>query len=66
MGELVVTSKGKLQSNTESLDGHDGDRSDGRADREVDEGVPPAVDGGNLVDHKDGECDNSDGVEKEA
>lgn len=66
MGELVVAGKGELEGDTEGLDRHDGDRADGRADGEVDEGVRFAVDGGHLVDHDGGKDNDDDGVEQEA
>lgn len=62
MAELVVASKCEFQSNAEGLDGHDGDGSDSRANGEVDERILLSVDGGNLVDHGNGERDDGNGV----
>lgn len=59
-----MAGKGKLKGNSESLDGHDRDRADSRADRKVDEGILLAMDGSNLVNHENGKRDNRDGVEQ--
>lgn len=66
VGELVVAGKSKLEGDSESLDRHDGDGADGRADRKVDECILLAVNRGNLVDHDEREDDDGDGVEKES
>lgn len=62
MGELVVAGKGKLKGNAESLDRHDRDGANGRADRDVDESIVLAVNGGDLIDHDDREYNHSSGV----
>ena len=64
MRELVVTTKGKLQGNAKSLDGHDGDGADGGTDRDKDEGILCAVNRRNSVDHDSRENRNSEAVEK--
>jgi hypothetical protein len=66
VAELVVAGKGKLESDTKSLDGHDGDGSNGRADRKVDDRVSLAVDWSDPINHEDGESNNSEGIEEEA
>jgi hypothetical protein len=66
MAELVVAGKGKLESDTKSLDRHDRDGANGRADRKVNNRVSLAIDWGDPVDHEDGESNNSEGVEQEA
>ena len=66
VGELVVAGKRELEGDAKSLDGHDRDGADSRADGQVDESILLAVDRRNLVDHEDGEADDRDSVEKEA
>lgn len=53
VGKLVVSRESHLKRNTESLDGHNGYRTGGRANGEVDERVLSAVLGRNVVDHED-------------
>ena len=65
VGELVVASKSELEGNAESLDGHDGDGADKRADAEVDQRVLLAVDGGDLVDGDDRVHGDGEGVKQE-
>ena len=64
VSELVMPGKSELHRNAEGLDGHDGDGSNGRADREVDQRVFLAVNGRNLVDHDAGVHNNHEAVEK--
>ena len=64
MAELVVTSERQLERNAKSLDRHDRNGPNGRADGKVDEGVFLAIARGNPVNHKDGEANNGKGVEK--
>ena len=66
MAELIVAGKCKLKGNTKSLDGHDGDGADGRANGKVNEGILLSVGGCNLVNHKDGKGDDGNGVEQKA
>lgn len=63
--KLVLSSKGKLQRDAKSLDRHDRDGANGRANGEVDESILAAVDGGDLVYHDDGENRDSYDVEQE-
>lgn len=63
VAELIVAGKGELEGNAKSLDGHDGDGADGRANGEVNEGVLLPVDRGDLVNHKNGKADDCNGVE---
>lgn len=64
--ELVVAANGQFHRNTEGLDGHDGNRSNSGANRDVDERVLFAIDGRNSVDHQSREDRNCDTVEKES
>jgi hypothetical protein len=66
MAELVVASKGELERNTKSFDRHDRNGSNSRADGKVNESVLLAISGGNSVNHKDGETNDGEGVEKKA
>lgn len=61
-----MAGKSKLKGNAESLDGHDGDGADSRANRKVDESVLLAMNRGDLVNHENGKSDNSDSVEEKA
>lgn len=63
---MVVAGKCELQRNTESLYRHDGDRADGGADGQVNEGVLLSVDWCDLVNHENGEGDDRYGVEQES
>ena len=64
--ELVVAAESHLQSNADALDSHDADGAHGRADGDVDHGIPLAVFGRDPVDHGNGEAGHEDGVEDEA
>lgn len=66
VSELVVASKGQLQSNAECFDSHDRDGSHERANAEIDERVMLAVDRSNFVDHEDRKCRDRDCVYQEA
>lgn len=66
MHELVVATNGQFHCNTKGLDGHDGNRSNSGANRDVDERVLFAIDGRNPVDHQSREDCNCDTVEKES
>lgn len=65
MRELIVPSKGQLQGDTESLDGHDRYGSHEGADAQVNEWVLLSVDGRDLVDHENGESRDRDGIYQE-
>lgn len=59
MGELIVAAEGELQRNAKRLDGHDRNRADGGADRDVYKRVLLSVHGGDSVDHDGGvDCDS--------
>lgn len=66
MGELVVTSKCQLDGDTDTLDGHDGDGTDGAADGNVNQRVLASVARAYAVDHDSREDDDQNHVEKEA
>lgn len=53
--ELILALKSHFESNTECLDGHDGDGSSGGTDGQVDERILAAVFWCDFVDHEDGE-----------
>jgi hypothetical protein len=63
--QLVVTREGKLDRDSETLDRHDGNRSDEGANGDVHEGVRVAVLGSDLVDHVEGEDEDEEAVEHE-
>lgn len=65
MDKLIVARECQLQSNTKGLDRHDGDRSHGRADRDVDERVLLSVEGGDSVNHHGRENRHCQAVKKE-
>jgi hypothetical protein len=65
MDELVVSSNGQLHCNTKGFDGHDRNRSNSGANRDVDERILFAIDWRNPVDHQSREDRNCDTVEKE-
>ena len=64
MDKLIVARECQLQSNTEGLDRHDGDRSHGRADRDVDERVLLSIEGGDSVNHHGRENRHCQAVKK--
>jgi hypothetical protein len=64
MAELIVASERQLERNAKSLDRHNRNGPNGRADGKVDEGVLLSIARGNPVNHKDGEANNGEGVEK--
>jgi len=66
MRELVVTRKRHLESQTERLDEHDGDRARRRANGEVDERVLAPIFWRNLVNHEDRKHRHEQAVEEEA
>lgn len=66
MGELVVAGKGKLGSNTYTLDSHDGDGAHAAADGEIDERILATIARSNAVDHDDGEDNDDEAIEEEA
>ena len=51
LSELIVAPQGKFQGNAKGFDGHDGDGANGRANRDVDEGVSLSVYRCYPVDH---------------
>lgn len=61
-----MAGKSKLEGDSKCLDRHDGNGADSRADREVNESVLLAMDGGNFVYHENGEGYDGDRVEEEA
>jgi len=63
VGELIGSTKGKLERNAQSLDGADGDGTDSAANAEVDHWVLLAVLGCNPVYHDCRECDDEEAVE---
>ena len=65
MNELVVASKRQLDRNAKGLDRHDGNRSNGGANRDVDERVFLAVDWRNPINHHSRENRNGQTVEQE-
>jgi len=66
MRKLILPRKGHLQRNSERFDGHDGDRTGGGADGEVNERVLLAVLWRDLVNHEDGEDGYKNAVYEEA
>lgn len=66
VGELVVASQGQLDGNTDALDGHDGDGSDGAADGNVDQRVLASITRAHAVDHDCREDDDQQHIEEEA
>ena len=56
---------GKLKSNSKSLDRHDRDGANGRANREIDERGLFAVQRGNSVNHDDSKGDNCSSIQQE-
>lgn len=66
MRELVVARKGELKGDAKGLDGHDGNGSNGRANRQIDESVLLSVHGCNFVNHEDGESHHCNRIEQEA
>lgn len=64
--ELVIASQGQLDGNSKSLDRHDRNRSDSRADRKVDEGVLLSILWSYLVDHGGCKYGNSEYIDQEA
>lgn len=66
VGELVASGKSELDGDTDALDGHDGNGSDGAADGEVHERVLASVARRDAVDHDNGEDGHEDAVEEEA
>lgn len=66
MRELVVSSKGHLQCDSEGLDEHDRNGAGCGANRKVNERVLAAVLGCNLIDHEDGEDSHEGAVEEKA
>jgi hypothetical protein len=66
MGELVVTGKGQLDGNTDTLDGHDGDGADGAADGNIDQRVLASITRAHAVDHDSREDDDQQHIEEEA
>jgi hypothetical protein len=66
VGELIVSSKGEFDGDTECFDGHDGDGAHCAAYGQVDERVLFAVFGGYSVDHEYGKDSGDYAVEHEA
>lgn len=66
MGELVVSAKSQLERNAERFHGHDRDGANGGTDRDVDQRVLLAVDGGDTVDHYGREDRDSQTVQQKA
>lgn len=66
VGELVVTGKGQLDGNTDTLDGHDGDGADGAADGNIDQRVLASITRAHAVDHDSREDDDQQHIEEEA
>ncbi len=63
MRELVISSEGELKRNAKCLDRHDGDRTDSRANRYIDQRVALAVGGRNFVDHDHSEDSHDNRIE---
>jgi len=66
MTELVVAAECQLDSNSESLDGADGDAADCAADTQVDQWILLAVLRSDPVNHECREGYNEDSVEQKA
>jgi hypothetical protein len=66
MSELVASAKGQLDSNSKCLDRHDGDRANGRADGEVDEGILLSIFWSYPVYHDEREHENRQAEYQEA
>lgn len=63
---MIVAGKRELEGDAESLDRHDGDGANRRADGQIDEGILLSIARSDSVNHEDGECHDCDGVEQEA
>lgn len=66
MSELVVASKSQLDGNANTLDGHDGDGSDGAADGNIDERVLASITRAYAIDHDGREDNDQQHIEEEA
>lgn len=65
MRELVLSSNSELQGNAETLDGHDRDTADQRADRKVDHGVLLSVFRHNAHNHECRERSDKGDIDEE-
>jgi hypothetical protein len=66
MRELIVAGHCELEGDTKGLDRHDGDGSNDRADRDVDERVLSSIDWGHLVNHHRRKRCNCGAIEQES
>lgn len=64
--QLVVTRKGQLERDAESLDGHDGDGTDEGTDGNVHQGILVAMYWRDAVDHVEGETEDKEAVQHES
>lgn len=66
VGKLVVAGKGQLDGDADTLDSHDGDRSDSAADGDIDQRVLASITRGHAVDHDGREDNDQQHIEEEA
>jgi len=66
MRELILSGKRQLDSNSESLDGHDRNGAHSAADGQIYKGILLSIFGGDFVDHNNGENADDSAVEEEA